>query len=486
MVAVQHWIAEGGGGGWAAESSSFSNIQPSDTSTLSIFNYNVLLPNSVDGWWTYKMYWPFLNADTDDHARNQLEHISSWEYRRDLLRQRIVSVDADVVCLQEVSPLSFDTDFHFMEELGYDGTMFKKGRFRPATFYKRSRLVLVAPPVHKDRTLLTIFRPIGNDSENDRVPTDDHNHWYVLNCHLQAGRQASRRLRQMNEGMKAVLTAARKLKERNPEQDIKLIVCGDFNGGDECAALSFLENGFVDETFHEDGEPVTSSRKALPFKEGLIDAMKAILNRPPPPTLVVPELISEMVDGAAYDEQPKLSNAVLERLTAIFYQRATSTQCSTTDSDVLPVMNVADVEQYLILINKEVGRGSEFREAARQMGWSAEVEDRDTNQDDEDNEHNNETLKISLPPNGVLTLDGFIQIYESELQQGKFWGIAHDLQVLGEPLATQGIFTARYDRIYHSVALTTNAVIDFISHEPCPNANEPSDHLPVAASFVSR
>lgn len=107
--------------------------------------------------------------------------------------------DADVVCFQEVSPLSFDTDFAFMEkELGYTGKeMFKKGRFRPATFWKRCELVSAA--VHKDRTLLTALRC--------------HNQtWHVLNCHLQAGPEAARRVRQIHEGTKAVLTLARKQK----------------------------------------------------------------------------------------------------------------------------------------------------------------------------------------------------------------------------------------------------------------------------------
>lgn len=62
---------------------------------------------------SYKMYLPPLS----DESRE----IASWDYRRNLLRQRIAAVDADVVCLQEVSPLSFDDDFAFMAELGYDG-----------------------------------------------------------------------------------------------------------------------------------------------------------------------------------------------------------------------------------------------------------------------------------------------------------------------------------------------------------------------------
>jgi hypothetical protein len=261
-----------------------------------------------------------------------------------------------------------------------------------------------------------------------------------------------------------------------------LIVCGDFNGGDECAAVSFLQNGFIDSSFYEDGEPVTSSRKVLPLDNGLIDAMKAVSNREPPPTLCVPELITLMVDGNAY-ENPKLSMAVVERLSRIFNQRATAIASSSTTESV--VMTLADVEKYLTDINKKCGRGSEFREAARQMGWKEEAETQNNPQNEDENASDREKSAIALPRDGVLTLDGFINIYQSELQQGKFWGIAHDLAVLGEPLPSVGLFQARFDRIYHSVAVKVNAVIDFTSDEPCPNANEPSDHLPIAASFVN-
>jgi mRNA deadenylase 3'-5' endonuclease subunit Ccr4 len=117
--------------------------------------------------------------------------------------------DADVVCLQEVSPVSFEDDFAFMAELGYDGKeMYKKGRFRPATFWKTSQCELAAPPVHKDRTLLTSFRLLHKSD----AATEQARNWYVLNCHLQAGKQSKRRLRQINEGVRAVVTLAKKLK----------------------------------------------------------------------------------------------------------------------------------------------------------------------------------------------------------------------------------------------------------------------------------
>jgi hypothetical protein len=128
-----------------------------------------------------------------------------------------------------------------MRDLGYDKhEMFKKGRFRPATFWKSSRLSLVAPPgaVHKDRTLLTVFEPVtvaaanSNNMDSEEVDSKQREtkgkekgqqqpqqkqqqYWYVLNCHLQAGGQAQRRLRQIMEGIKAVVTTAKKLKGKS-------------------------------------------------------------------------------------------------------------------------------------------------------------------------------------------------------------------------------------------------------------------------------
>lgn len=174
---------------------------PSVPDHLSVLSYNVLLPNSSDGWWNYKMYDPTQSYDIDS--------ISTWDYRRDLIKKRIELINPDVVCMQEVSPISFEQDFAFMrEELGYDGVeMFKRGRFRPATFWRSSKCKLVSPPVHKDRTLLTAFQL---DLPQDHLHCNRN--WHVLNCHLQAGPQGGRRLRQIDEGVSASFKLAKKLK----------------------------------------------------------------------------------------------------------------------------------------------------------------------------------------------------------------------------------------------------------------------------------
>ena len=101
------------------------------TKGLTILTWNVLLPNSKDGWWLYKYYGPGVPAEA-----------TTWEARQALMKERLLSADADVICLQETSSLSFATDFSFLLDAGYDCAIMSKGRMRPATFWKRNRLEL--------------------------------------------------------------------------------------------------------------------------------------------------------------------------------------------------------------------------------------------------------------------------------------------------------------------------------------------------------
>jgi hypothetical protein len=183
---------------------------------------------------------------------------------------------------------------------------------------------------------------------------------------------------------------------------------------------------------------------------------------------VVPELISLLVEGgqAAY-ENPRLSLDARERLGRIFDRFATQ---PSGEEGSRATMSAGDAERWLVAINRALGRGSEFREAARKMGWKGGKGDDDR--------------PTQLPPGGRLALKDFVDIYESELRAGKFWGIAHDLAALGEALPDAGAFESRYDRIYCSEAAQPVAVVDFVCRVPCPNRDEPSDHLPVAASFT--
>lgn len=447
------------------------------TASLSVMTYNVLLPNSVDGWWTYKMYSPPLPPNSA---------IDGWDHRRDTLRERVRGSGADVVCFQEVSPESFEEDFAFMkDDLGYDGVeLFKKGRFRPATFWRTDACSLVAPPVHRDRTLLTTFEILrrdnvdGDNSKNDEEDDDGNKkrrNWHVLNCHLQAGaHNGPRRLRQIEEGVGAAFKLSKKLKEDDPTSPL-LVVCGDFNGDDDCGAVRYLEDGSVGPEFLESGASVTPKKtRVIPLSSPMTDVPSAIAHRPAPPTMIVAELMSILMRPDFATVAPPLpvySEAASERLTSIFRDFATGEN---------GVMTRDNVERWLLAVNRKVGRGSEFRNAAKEMGWVAPL----PSEDETATDSTPPKPEITLPPDGVLDLDSFLRVYDAELRGGKYWGVAHDLAVLGQPLPDAGLYAARLDRIYCSVALRPTAVLDFLASSSCPNEVEPSDHLPIAASFT--
>jgi mRNA deadenylase 3'-5' endonuclease subunit Ccr4 len=179
------------------------------------------------------MYLPPLSTDQEIFA--------TWDYRKSLLRDRIGLIDADVVCLQEVSPLSFETDFAFMnDELGYDGVeLFKKGRFRPATFWKKDRVALAIPPQHKDRTMLTSFRLLDGGSSTQ---TNDDEYWHVLNCHLQAGKQGGRRVRQMVEGITTSFKTAKNMLKGTRGAELSFLTLRSLFDVDSLCVHLFLTN----------------------------------------------------------------------------------------------------------------------------------------------------------------------------------------------------------------------------------------------------
>lgn len=278
------------------------------------------------------------------------------------------------------------------------------------------------------------------------------------------------------------LLALHLMTEKDPES-LKLIVCGDFNGGSECGAVQYIEKGSIGPDFLEDGEQVSSKEKVLPFPP-MIDAVGCV-DRPAPATLVVPELIGIMIDQGNAETaymNPKFSKEVLDRLERI-YNRFATVSASSESSGQQMQMGKADVENWLTVINLRVGRGSEFRNAAKLMGWvdpSLEAEDSGS----EKKVEKDERPPIVIPDGSILTFDDFVAVYTDELNQGKFWGIAWDLAALGEPLAVTEVFRARYDRMYCSQSVRPVAVLDTLSDVACPSRSEPSDHLPVCASFL--
>jgi len=217
-------------------------------------SFNVLLPNSVggDGWWCYKMYSP--------RHINSLEakQISEWTKRSKLIETIIRESECDVVCLQEVCADTFHNDFSFMLDLGYDKhEIYKKGRFRPATFWRSSRLEVFDRPIHRDRCLITAFVPQKETTTIRDQPTIENRYLWVANVHLQAGiRQSSRRCRQgfdcvdtIRKEQSKILGKKSKATRKSPPS-MTVVFTGDMNvDGPECGSLGAIDqlllNGHV-------------------------------------------------------------------------------------------------------------------------------------------------------------------------------------------------------------------------------------------------
>jgi hypothetical protein len=265
------------------------------------------------------------------------------------------------------------------------------------------------------------------------------------------------------------------LSARARRRQAALIVCGDLNGGDRSAAVRLLEDGAVEAGYVEDGETVTTKVKKLPLPP-LADAAAQPTSRAPPPTLVVAELISVLIRGGADQGRAAELSAVAEAALRAAFQTLGGGKAA---------LDAADVARWLRTINLEVGRGSEFRAAVLEMGGGSPAAPAPAADGDDDDGGGAAAAAAppSLPADGQLSWEGFRRVYEAELRAGKYWGVAWDLHALGQPVgADAGVFTARYDRIYTSRALEVVAVLDAVSEVPCPNCEQPSDHLPVGVT----
>lgn len=444
---------------------------------FSIASWNVLLPNSIDGWWIYKYY----RKHTPDEHRE-------WPHRRDLMRKIILDAGADIVCVQEAAAESFDDDFKFMCDAGYTYVLHGKSRFRTATFWKPARFALVSRH-DKDRTIVTAFKPAHMTPKEDSAQPsgldgcgytvqDAARTFWVVNCHLTGGPNPDKRLRQAHDALEQIrkeITKAEAASSKEPAKKgappaparlpSKIIVCGDFNSNGSTAVKQLLCMGEVPAGYAEEAYQsivLSSKAKKQPFGP-FSDAMEmtySSLGCKAPSTFIAP-MLDEVLGRELEEGEVGPSEVLCDSLTQAFE----SLCCGKG------YMEQADVENWLVKINKKTGRGSESRSSARMM-----------------EEH----------PEKQLTKDGFFQVYTEELKEGKFWGVDHDMEVLGFPVVRKfeedkKSFETIFDYIFFTQdTLGLECVRDPLTEEervlactkdPLPNSWQPSDHLLQSAAF---
>lgn len=418
-----------------------AEILPTDASLereppdgFSVLSYNILLPNTGAGWWVFKFYDPSI---ADEHR--------AWPHRQALLRQQLAAARADILCLQETVPGTFESDFAFLAEGGYDHALHRKSELRCATFWRRDRLTLAAEPRYADRVLVTTLQSV-----HDRARCV-----HVLNGHLKAGSDPARRLRQAHEALELAAKTARALGQ-TPGQ-VPAIFCGDFNRESAGSAVTqLLHDGEVLPATREAAYPdqeLTSKPKSQPF--GRFEDAYAQAFEHPPDTLLLP-------NRAVYflDESGEMRPEIVAAFRAMFQKFAAGRDA----------MDRAAVDAWITTVNRAPGRGSELDKAL------AIFASRGAEQ---------------------LTADDLLAIYTAEMNEGKPWGVYHDLHACGvAPVpGPRRVFTGRFDRIHYTPAtLRLQAVralltdeqraLVFERGETLPNAWHPSDHLPVSAVFA--
>jgi endonuclease/exonuclease/phosphatase family metal-dependent hydrolase len=506
-----------------------------------VLSYNVLLPNSRDGWWISKYY-------HHSHAPS----VRAWPWRCRLLQEQILpkaSPHPTIVCLQEVSPISFDDDFRFMKEAGYEHELLNKGRMRNATFWDPTRLERLSV-AYKDRTLLCRFALVGQASNITS--------FYVVNCHLSAGPQPKRRLtqvhqvtetirkqltlehKQMERARGALLKQGKKKKkkknknkkkeeeeEEEEEEEAKedegaaamaatlpplpslalhlqsanIIICGDFNSQGNTGVRQLLTQGHILPSYRECGDPteknhpsLTSKEKGHPFtlfEDVYHRAFAVTPSAKPPATLICPDLMDKMVDPNDGTATP----AMVEKWRSMFDKLRECKPLPSAGDVSSGEMSREAVDAWLVRVNGVLGRGSEYRAAYRILDG-----------DDDEGRGESKTaaacvVKESRRRRLSISFEEFCSVYQAELDQGKFWGVEHDVVAVlgpGRGLCAPGSppFCARFDQMWSTTTMTMRcAYVKRVlteEHrrlllETCesviPNEWHPSDHLALRAGF---
>lgn len=404
-------------------------LPPGEGFTLSSFN--ILLPNSWDGWWVYKYYDPSV-----------AEAHRAWPHREKLLTNYIEALRPDIFCAQEACAETFEENFAFMAKSGYGVELHRKFRFRTATFWRQDRFELVEAK-HKNRVLVTVLRSKRGSQRTI----------YLANCHLTAGPSPDKRLREIFEAIDQI----RKESARRSEPRPSIVLCGDFNATpNDTAVRRLLLESSVPAGFCEPAYPkitTTSKGKSHPLG-AFMDVYEHAYGAQTRPATLVARPIARLY----VDESGALTPQFKDCVQRVFELHA-----------VEGVMDRPAVDRWLTAINRQCERGSELRAAERIFEASGAQQ---------------------LKPHDLLEI--YIEAL-SEGKYWSVHHDFSTLGVAPKPLKARPyeacldyIFCSPQTLSVEAVRAPLNAAqrkLVFENRDGVPNAWHPSDHLPLAAAF---
>jgi CCR4-NOT transcription complex subunit 6 len=203
----------------------------------------------------------------------------AWPYRRGIIIQELMDSMSDVICLQEVQADSYENDLMpALSSMGYDGLFKQKTRESMgqygkvdgcATFWKRSKFLLVEnysiefnecvvraatqmgledPDRHrfisrmsKDNIAQVLVFEVLPRNSRSRMSS---NHICVVNTHLYSNH--------MRPEIKLwqTYTLLREIEDFVLNQELALVICGDFNSEPESAVYDYISSGSCNEDYN--------------------------------------------------------------------------------------------------------------------------------------------------------------------------------------------------------------------------------------------
>jgi len=220
------------------------------TLTLSSVNateFRVVSYNILANAYTYPEYYPDVQPE-----------FLQWNVRREVLYDKILSLDADILCLQEIEPEVFADLNTVLRQMGYDGVYAKKGKGRPdgcATFFRWEKFDFAgAGAIYYDDNYQGSFS--GHVALRLYLRTKTGETFGIVNTHVRWGDpdqppEQHVGYREVTELLDCYMV--------NPLVDHWMLV-GDFNALPESAVVkTVLDHGFLD-AYADLPQPTTLAR----------------------------------------------------------------------------------------------------------------------------------------------------------------------------------------------------------------------------------
>ncbi|XP_003488973.2 2',5'-phosphodiesterase 12 [Bombus impatiens] len=194
----------------------------------------------------------------------------SMDYRKLLILKELIGYNSDIICLQEVDNSVYENDLQMsLSILNYGSIYNLKNDLREglAIFYNKDRFDQLSCDykVISQNTDLDEFNTVWMQIQNSRVKQTFLNRNTIIqtitlrskenpeilivgNTHLYFRATADHiRLLQAYYGLSYLRTFAKKVKEENPECNVSILYCGDFNSVPESGVYQLITQTYIPE-----------------------------------------------------------------------------------------------------------------------------------------------------------------------------------------------------------------------------------------------